>query len=164
MLSDFRTPAGNYDIPVTERQLAAVIGRSAAIRLSWRIWQRNPYRGRGKRGILYVPASLTASFVDRVGSQDVAEKLLRVYSGGRLELCGCTSVLNRLRSHCIRKLNSHGATREQIAAATGLSERNIRRICQDHEKGDRWADEVISRRLSELHALSWLLQQNPLRK
>lgn len=135
--SEFRIdPVNNWDLPELERHVARLIGRSKAIRLSRKLSFENspPSRNeRGRGGCLYVPKTMTARFLELVGDKDDAEILIEAFQGEILTFTGCHTMLVRYRNFMIAKHHAEGAKVSQLAKATKLTDRQVRRICSGVE-------------------------------
>lgn len=127
---------GNWDLPEVERELAQVIGRSKAIRLSRKIYFNNRHpsksggNGRSRAASLYVPNEMNETFARHVGDGQDAEAVLAVFRGQTIFLTGCKGVITRLRDNLIRRHASDGVRHESLAKYSGVGERQVRNICR----------------------------------
>lgn len=159
---------GNWDLPKAEREIAEVIGRSAAIRLSWRMLHTRCFV-RVKDGKvenrfvdLYVPKACTQQFVETVGNEADAKKLVASLQGMNFRLSGCKKAFRRLHTHVVRALFEKGASRDQLMLASRLTDRHLRRLCAGIQVGTVAELKVLSIALAELSALSFMINAEPL--
>lgn len=157
--------AGNWDLPETERDVAAVFGRGRAIAISRLVCIQLPSRrsnGQGRRGCLYVPKKLNERIVSLLGEED-GRKMVAAFPGQTLFFTCCRLALNRGRDEIIRRLKSKGCSWRVLSHASGLTERNLFNICrtppkQRHSNITPGAEAIseIGDLLLSLHVFTWM--------
>jgi hypothetical protein len=169
VLADYKYPSDNSDLPAVEQAFARVIGRSAALRLSWKILHTNCQRGVLKTGALdkrfgdlYVPKTCSARFIAKVGDEIVAKKLVAEFGGEQFQLTGCRRAYKALHGHVVRKLGRYGARRADIVRASRFTARHVHRLIADEECNEQAQSEVIRNLLVGLSCLSFFLAADPL--
>lgn len=116
-------------LPESVRQVAEVIGETAALELVKR-WPRQAVRGDVPfRPVMYVPSRLTPDhrLVAIIGWM-LAERLVKAFGGDIIFLAMCANIVRNDRDQAIAEAVARNATPAAIAARFGMSERQVRRI------------------------------------
>lgn len=111
-------------LPPVMRQLIAVIGMEATIRL---------LRARGGQRV-HVPESRSKLLTDIVGAES-ARQLCERFGGQELDLPKYDKVAQQLRDVAIRA-ERPGASLNELAARHDLTRRHIQNILRDNESSD----------------------------
>lgn len=165
MRTDTEAPRGNYDLPETDRAVAAIIGRSRAIALSRHIC----WGARGKdrdRGCLYVPKHLDPTKPSRllalVGAEllsaEDAANLVAAFPGEVLMFTGCHSAIVRARDKLIRRYRGAGIRCVTLASAAGITDRTVRRICEGVDVPEAVDESQFPAMLATLSATAWMMR------
>jgi hypothetical protein len=124
---------GNFDLPLSVAEVAAVIGRRNALILAGQQCPPKQARGasrRGRIGCLYVPKQLTPRFVELVGCSDVARALIEAFRGELRWFPPCQALATRHRNDAIRRMRAQGFRATTGAIAFDLTPRAIRQVCE----------------------------------
>lgn len=122
------------DLPASVREIAEVIGRSAALRLvnAWPSRYRGMPGKKGHRVVVYVPEKLPEQhrLIDILG-RETAERLSHHFGNEILQLANCRGLYVKHRDECIRRMLADGAKSQIIQQLLNVSEGQIARIAKE---------------------------------
>ena len=117
---------GNWDLPETVREIAAVIGRERALYLVGQVlkWERGGHYG--KSAYLYVPRKLKPSHrLEKILGRVDAAALVDEFGGLILHISSCKGVVTRSRDREIRRMAAAGASNDDVVTIHGITKRHV---------------------------------------
>lgn len=110
----------------------------------------------------YLPKVRTPEFVKKAGNEADAMKLVARLQGMQFQITGGKQAFRRLHTHMIRTLFPKDGSRAQIALASQLTRRQVRRLCAGITPDATADSEALLAALMELDAWSFLINTEPL--
>lgn len=122
-------------LPDSVQEIADVIGRERALYLIGQLPQSGT---RSWRTCFYVPKRIKPDhlLVEILGWHD-AMRMVRHFGGEILQTSNCNFLHRQFRAREIHRMNADGLSAKQIAAAVGITDRQVRNILAESPPEER---------------------------